>query len=258
MSVTWVACGFAVALVCTPAGVSGAFLLLPIQVLFLGAPSPTVSATNLLYNVVAAPAGATAYLRRGGVDGALLRGLLAGALPGMVLGVGLRSTWLADADQFAWPAALVLGGLGARLVRDGFGRARPVAVRHELPGRARLAAIGATAGFVGGIYGIGGAAVAVPWLVGVERLPVPRVAGAALVVTFASSCIGLATFLTGAALDLDQATPPDWGHGFALGAGGLVGSAAGASVQHRVPVALLRLVIGLAALAAGLRMIAST
>jgi len=250
-----VACGFGVALVCTPAGVSGAFLLLPIQVLLLGAPSPAVSATNLLYNVVASPSGAVAFLRRGGVDGALLRGLLLGVLPGMVLGVGLRSTWLADASQFAWPAALVLGGLGTRLVRDGLRPASPSDVRTHLPAARRLALVGAAAGLVGGVYGIGGAAIAVPWLVGVERLPVSRVAGAALVVTFVSSCVGLATFLGGAALDLDQATAPQWAHGIALGAGGLVGAALGANLQHRVPVPLLRLVIGIAALAAGLRMI---
>jgi uncharacterized membrane protein YfcA len=84
------------------------------------------------------------------------------------------------------------------------------------------------------------------------------VAGAALLVTFASSCVGLATFVGGAALDVDQATAPDWGHGAALGAGGLLGPAAGASLQHRVPVALLRLVIGVAAIAAGLRMITTS
>src|SRR3712207_7828886 len=42
--------GFVVATVCTPAGVSGAFLLLPVQVQLLSVPSPAVSATNLLYN----------------------------------------------------------------------------------------------------------------------------------------------------------------------------------------------------------------
>jgi uncharacterized protein len=113
------------------------------------------------------------------------------------------------------------------------------------PGGA-LAAVGLAAGFVGGVYGIGGAAIAVPWLVGVERLTVRRVAGAALVVTFVSSCIGL-----------DSAAPPRWAHGMALGAGGLLGAVVGANLQRRVPVTLLHLVIGLAALAAGVRMVTS-
>jgi len=227
-------------------------------VLLLGAPSPAVSATNLLYNVVASPAGAGAFLRRGAVDGLLLRGLLLGVLPGMVVGVGLRSTWLADAGAFAWPAAVVLGGLGSRLVREGLRPARPTTVRDDLPAAGRLAVVGVAAGLVGGIYGIGGAAVAVPWLVGVERLPVSRVAGAALMVTFVSSCVGLATFVGSAALDVDRATAPDWGGGVALGAGGLLGAAAGASLQDRVPVALLRLVIGGAAIAAGIRMVTTS
>jgi uncharacterized membrane protein YfcA len=115
-------------------------------VLLLGAPSPAVSATNLLYDVVASSAGAAAFLRRGGVDDLLLRGLLLGVLPGMVLGVGLRSTWLADAGQFAWPAALVLGGLGSRLVREGLRPARSTTVRDELPAAGRLAVVGAYAG----------------------------------------------------------------------------------------------------------------
>jgi hypothetical protein len=51
--------GFAAALlisaVASPAGVSGAVLLLPFQESVLGTPSPAVTPTNLLYNVIAAP-----------------------------------------------------------------------------------------------------------------------------------------------------------------------------------------------------------
>ena len=46
---------FAIALLATPAGVSGAVLLLPFQVSVLGTPSPAVTPTNLVYNVVATP-----------------------------------------------------------------------------------------------------------------------------------------------------------------------------------------------------------
>ena len=48
-------CAFLLALVTTPAGVSGAVLLLPIQLSILHVPSPAVTPTNLLYNVVATP-----------------------------------------------------------------------------------------------------------------------------------------------------------------------------------------------------------
>ena len=39
-------------------GVSGAFLLLPFQMSFLGYTAPSVSATNQLFNIVAIPSGA--------------------------------------------------------------------------------------------------------------------------------------------------------------------------------------------------------
>lgn len=46
---------FALALIATPAGVSGAVLLLPVQISVLGVPSPAVTPTNLLFNVAATP-----------------------------------------------------------------------------------------------------------------------------------------------------------------------------------------------------------
>ena len=51
---------FAIATLASPAGVSGAVLLLPFQVDVLGTPSPAVTPTNLLYNVVATPGASTA------------------------------------------------------------------------------------------------------------------------------------------------------------------------------------------------------
>ena len=46
---------FAVSFFCSMGGVSGAFLLLPFQMTFLGYTSPSVRATNQFYNVVAIP-----------------------------------------------------------------------------------------------------------------------------------------------------------------------------------------------------------
>jgi uncharacterized membrane protein YfcA len=56
------ACGFLIALVTTPAGVSGAVLLLPVQLSVLRVPSLAVTPTNLVFNVVAVPGGAAAVL----------------------------------------------------------------------------------------------------------------------------------------------------------------------------------------------------
>ena len=49
------AAAFAVSAVATPAGISGAVLLPPFQASVLGTPSPAVTPTNLLYNVVSTP-----------------------------------------------------------------------------------------------------------------------------------------------------------------------------------------------------------
>jgi hypothetical protein len=43
---------FVIAALSTPAGISGAVLLLPFQLSGLGTPSPSVTRPNLLYNVV--------------------------------------------------------------------------------------------------------------------------------------------------------------------------------------------------------------
>ena len=54
---------FVISLLTAPAGVSGAFLLLPFQVSVLGFTSPAVSPTNLIYNIVATPGGIYRYVR---------------------------------------------------------------------------------------------------------------------------------------------------------------------------------------------------
>ena len=59
------AAAFAVAVLATPAGVSGAVLLLPFQVSVLDTPSPAVTPTNLLYNVIATPGALYRYQRQG-------------------------------------------------------------------------------------------------------------------------------------------------------------------------------------------------
>lgn len=49
------AAAYVIAVLATPAGISGAVLLLPFQVSVLGTPSAAVTPINLLYNVFATP-----------------------------------------------------------------------------------------------------------------------------------------------------------------------------------------------------------
>ena len=54
---------FAVSFFTSMGGISGAFLLLPFQMTFLGYTNTSVSATNQLYNVFSNPGGVFRYYR---------------------------------------------------------------------------------------------------------------------------------------------------------------------------------------------------
>ena len=73
---------YGIAALATPAGISGTVLLLPFQVSVLGTPSPSVTPTNLLYNVVATPGAPYRYWRQGQTGGRLALVLIAGTAPG--------------------------------------------------------------------------------------------------------------------------------------------------------------------------------
>jgi hypothetical protein len=99
---------FVIATATVPAGVSGAVLLLPFQVSILGTPSPAVTPTNLLYNVVATPGALRRYWRQGQRGGRLARPLLVGTLPGVVVGSIVRVELLAGPRPFDVVVSLVL------------------------------------------------------------------------------------------------------------------------------------------------------
>jgi uncharacterized membrane protein YfcA len=103
-------------------GVSGAFLLLPFQMSVLGFTSPSVSATNQLYNVVAIPSGVLRYIREGRMVWPLTWIVIAGTLPGVLIGVIARVRWLPDPQSFKLFAGLVLLYIGVRLARQVVGR----------------------------------------------------------------------------------------------------------------------------------------
>jgi len=99
-------------------GVSGAFLLLPFQVSVLGYTTPSVSATNQFFNVVAIPSGVYRYIREGRMVWPLTWVIVAGTLPGVLMGALVRVTWLPDPRHFKLFAGLVLLYISLRLVRD--------------------------------------------------------------------------------------------------------------------------------------------
>src|SRR6202795_2090344 len=106
------AAAFLIAVLATPAGISGAVLLLPFQVSVLGTPSPAVTPTNLLYNVVATPGALYRYWRQHQTGGRLALVLIARTLPGVIAGSVIRVELLPSPRVFDLVVAAVLVPLG--------------------------------------------------------------------------------------------------------------------------------------------------
>jgi uncharacterized protein len=242
---------FLIAALATPAGISGAVLLLPFQVSVLGTPSPSVTPTNLLYNVVATPGALYRYWRQGQTGGRLALVLIAGTLPGVIAGSVIRVRLLPGPHVFGLVVAAVLVPVGIWLVLT-----RPAPTGE--PGRPMrlipaplLVVLAATVGCVGGIYGIGGGSILAPILIGSGR-PASEVAPAALASTFVTSVAGVITF-TLLSLHQHGSVAPSWPTGIALGIGGLAGGYMGARFQSRLPDVLIRRLVGALVIAIGAR-----
>jgi len=243
------AAAFVIAVLSTPAGISGAVLLLPFQVSVLGTPSPSVTPTNLLYNVVSTPGALYRYWRQGQTGGRLALVLIAGTLPGVVAGSIIRVKVLPGPRVFDLVVAAVLLPLGVWLALTRPSRPDSEQVRR-IPAPV-LIVLSAVVGCVGGIYGIGGGSILAPILIGSGRRAV-EVAPAALASTFVTSVGGVITFTI---LSLHQHGPvaPDWSTGIALGIGGLAGGYTGARIQSRLPDVLIRRLVGILVIAIGIR-----
>jgi hypothetical protein len=244
-----------IAALATPAGISGAVLLLPFQVSVLGTPSPAVTPTNLLYNVIATPGGLYRYWRQEQTGGKLAVILIAGTLPGVIAGSFIRVELLPGPRVFDLVVAAVLLPLGTWIALTRPGRPAPDAspgqpARYMIPAPA-LVILAAAVGCVGGIYGIGGGSILAPILVGTGRRPA-EVAPAALASTFVTSVAGVITF-TILAIHQHVHAAPDWPTGIALGIGGLAGAYTGARIQARLPDLLIRRVMGILVIAIGAR-----
>ncbi|WP_308166309.1 sulfite exporter TauE/SafE family protein [Actinomadura sp. NEAU-AAG7] len=238
------AAGALIAMVTAPVGVSGAVFLLPVQLSLLGVPSPAVTPTNLLFNVVSGPGALARYHREGGLGGPLTRLLIAGTLPGVVAGAVIRVFAVPGPSVFRVLVGLLLLPLGLWLC------ARTVRPRHHPSGQPStrfITALALAVGTVGGVYGIGGGSILGPILVG-RGMPVAQVAPAALASTFLTSATGAATYAV-----LSRTAPgdiaPDWSLGLTCGLGGLAGGYLGAVLQPRLPETALRLTLGLLATA---------
>lgn len=239
---------FCLAILTTPVGVSGAVFLVPFQISVVNTPSPAVTPTNLLFNLIAIPGALFRFHREHRLGGSLTRLLVLGTLPGVVAGAVIRVFLLDEGSAFLLVVATVLVPLGAWLAFA----LSPAPAASPNPDRQRLIVILAlVVGTVGGIYGIGGGSILGPVLVGFG-FTVVEVAPAALAATFLTSLAGVATYAL-LSLGASGDVAPQWTLGAGMGLGGLAGAYLGARLQSRLPEQLLRRGLGLLALALGLR-----
>lgn len=256
-----IAAAFFISLVCSTVGVSGAFLLLPLQVLVLNSTSPALSSTNQLFNILATPAGILRFLKEGRMLWSLALVLCAGTLPGLFLGLYLRTSLLAGARSFTLFAAAVLLFTGFSLWRakgkkcPGMGTGSMIprvlsCTRKRLtfvygdatyaPSVPALVLLSLGVGIVGGAYGIGGGAIMSPFLVSLFGLPVHVLSAATLFSTFMTAVASTMASLVLHALDPNLNILPDLKVGLALGLGGMAGMYCGARLQKRLSQNFLR------------------
>jgi uncharacterized membrane protein YfcA len=107
---------FTISLFTSMAGISGAFLLLPFQMSFLGYVNPSVSATNQLYNIVAIPSGVYRYCQEGRMVWPLTGVIVAATLPGVFIGAVVRVAYLPDPRHFKLFAGAVLFYIGLKMI----------------------------------------------------------------------------------------------------------------------------------------------
>ncbi|MFF0483121.1 sulfite exporter TauE/SafE family protein [Streptomyces sp. NPDC004435] len=248
--VAGVAAGLLISVVTAPVGVSGAVFLLPVHLSVFGVPNPSITPTNLLFNVVAGPGALWRYRSDGALRGPLARRLVAGTLPGVVAGAVIRVYALPGPAVYRLLIAGLLLPLGLWLcARTLLPARRPGPAASAEPSPAGLTALALAVGVVGGIYGIGGGSLVGPVLVA-RGLPVARVAPAALATTFVTSVVGAVTYAVLSLVGTGDIAP-DWWLGLACGLGGLVGGYLGARLQPRLPERALRLLLGTLATAIG-------
>ncbi|MFF8502239.1 sulfite exporter TauE/SafE family protein [Streptomyces anulatus] len=242
------AAGLLISVATAPVGVSGAVFLLPVQISVLGVPSPAVTPTNLLYNVVAGPGALLRHHRAGTLGGPLTRLLVLGTVPGVVVGAVIRVFAVPGPTVFRLLIAVLLLPLGSWLCLRTLRRATRTAPEREPSARA-VTRLAMAVGVAGGIYGIGGGSLLGPILVG-RGMPVAKVAPAALAATFVTSAVGAGTYAL-LSLTTTGDIAPNWSLGLACGLGGLCGGYLGARLQPRLPETALRLLLGVLALGVG-------
>jgi len=244
---------FIIATLTSQAGVSGAFLLMPVQISLLGITSPVASATNLAYNIIAIPSGIKRFRKEKRFLAPLALSIIAGSIPGAFIGAFIRTDFLLNPKPFKLFVGLVLMCLGLRLILM---RKRKIHAVTEIQIKQMsfkkvtfsfahedfsfspivIFLLVLFTGTIAGAYGIGGGALLAPILISVFMLPPHAIASSTLTGTFTTSIMGVCFYYL-----LDY--PPDWKIAIFFGIGGMLGMYTGARMQKYIPERIIKIIL---------------
>ena len=242
--------------------------MLPFQMSVLGFTTPSVSSTNLLFNVTGTPGGVYRYLKEGRLVWPIAITIVTGIIPGVLIGYYFRVKFLPDPRAFKLFVGLVLMYVAFRLIREVWtNNAQLASNAFELEDKVVNFLIGFkkirfdfkettytihtfgffmlsfAVGIIGGIYGIGGGSIIAPFCIAFFYLPVHTIAGAVLLGTFTSSAAGVIFY---SLISINGSTAaPDWSLGILFGIGGLFGMYFGAKCQRHVPEKFIKIILAL-------------
>ena len=172
---------FALTTILSMAGVGAAFVLIPVF-LALGVELHAAMATALLLNAIAMSIASITFIRKGLVEWRMVLPMLVIAVIASPLGVYFSRGL--DRSLLLW---LFVGFLVFASLMMLFYRPTPRAMGISLKDELLLGLpVGAAAGFVGGLLGVGGGNIIVPALVAAGLEPKRASASASFVVIFAS------------------------------------------------------------------------
>jgi uncharacterized membrane protein YfcA len=212
-------------------GVGGGIVMTPGIQLLLGAPPVVALATPLPAIFPTALTGALTYRRGGELDTHAAAWLVGPGLVAAALGAWL--TDFIDTTMLLLVTALLLGWQAVAIVRDSRAGDRRGSREATAP---ILGGIGALAGFVSGLLGIGGGLIMVPLLAGWLRMPLKRALGTSLLAIVALVVPGTVVHSALGHIDL--------GICLALMVGGVPGARFGAALALGAKERTLRLVVG--------------
>ncbi len=251
-----VAVGLVVSLIFGQVGLTGGIATLPFMVSILNFTSPSVSSTNLIFNLIS-PAGSVYSYSK---EKRMLWGLgffaAAGGILGSLIGPRIRIGPLEDILIFKALFGVVLGLIGVRLYLR-----KPEEINVGRVGTTKslfyphftfsektyffspplVFSAGIIAGVISTTFGIGTGFLLVPFFTAVLRLPIYAVTGAALLSTQIVSASGILVYHF---LDSGTSAAPDLKLGFLFGLGGAIGGFLSAKIQRRMPSKILHKILG--------------